>query len=197
MAFTLPELPYAKDALAPTVSAETIEYHYGKHHQAYVNNTNSLVEKTEFATATLEEIIKKTAGNPERAGLFNNAAQVWNHTFYWKSMKPGGGGLPTGVLAKKLEATFGSFDNFKKEFANGATTQFGSGWAWLVLDGGAAKIVTTSNAGTPLTTSAKPLLTIDVWEHAYYVDYRNRRPDYVTAVLDKLINWEFAAANLG
>jgi len=194
--FKLPPLPYPQDGLAPAISPRTIEFHYGKHHQAYVNNTNSLVEKTEFATATLEEIIKKTAGNPERAGLFNNAAQVWNHTFYWKSMKPGGGGLPTGVLAKKLEATFGSFDNFKKEFANGAATQFGSGWAWLVVDGAALKVVKTANADTPLAHDQVPLLTIDVWEHAYYLDYQNRRGDYIAAFLDRLVNWDFAAANL-
>ncbi len=194
--FKLPPLPYAQDALEPYISARTLEFHYGKHHQAYVNNVNNLVDKTDLASATLEEIVKKTAGNAERMGIFNNAAQVWNHTFYWKSLKPGGGGAPTGTLAQGIQAAFGSIENFRKELTTAATTQFGSGWAWLVLDGTALKVVKTGNADTPLAHGQIPLITIDVWEHAYYLDYQNRRPDYVTAFLDHLANWDFAAANL-
>jgi len=192
----LPPLPYAQDALAPVISAETLSFHYGKHHKAYVDNLNKLVAGTELADTPLEKVIAATAGKPDKAGMFNNAAQIWNHTFFWNSLKPNGGGAPTGAVAKGIEAAFGSFDNFKKEFANAAMTQFGSGWAWLVADKGALKVVKTPNAETPLTAGLTPLVTIDVWEHAYYLDYQNRRADFVAAVIDKLLNWEFANANL-
>jgi len=194
--FALPPLPYADTALAPVISAQTISFHYGKHHKAYVDNLNKLVPGTDLEGRTLEEIIVATAGKADRAGIFNNAAQVWNHTFYWNCLKPNGGGAPTGALATKIDAAFGSFDNFKKEFANAALTQFGSGWAWLVAEGDAVKIVKTGNAEVPFTKGQKPLLTIDVWEHAYYLDYQNRRADYANALIDKLVNWDFAAANL-
>jgi Fe-Mn family superoxide dismutase len=192
----LPPLPYAQDALAPVISAETLSFHYGKHHKAYVDNLNKLVAGTELADTPLEKVIAATAGKPDKAGMFNNAAQIWNHTFFWNSLKPNGGGAPTGAVAKGIEAAFGSFDNFKKEFANAAMTQFGSGWAWLVADKGTLKVVKTPNAETPLTAGLTPLVTIDVWEHAYYLDYQNRRADFVAAVIDKLLNWEFANANL-
>jgi len=191
-----PPLPYAENALEPVISANTISFHYGKHHKAYVDNLNKLIAETEFEGLTLEEIIQKTAGKPEYAGIFNNAAQVWNHTFFWNSLSPRGGGKPSEVLMKKIEESFGSFDDFLKEFAEAANTQFGSGWAWLVLDGSKLKVMKTANAETPLTLGVKPLLTIDVWEHAYYLDYQNKRPDFVAAVLEKLVNWEFAAINL-
>lgn len=192
----LPPLPYAQDALAPVISANTLSFHYGKHHKAYVDNLNKLIAGTELEGASLEQIIAAAAGKADKAGIFNNAAQVWNHTFYWKSMKKGGGGKPSGDLAGRIDAAFGSFDNFKKEFANAAVTQFGSGWAWLVAEGGAVKLVKTANAETPIIKGQKPLLTIDVWEHAYYLDYQNRRPDHVNAVIDQLLNWDFAAENL-
>ncbi len=192
----LPPLPYAPDALAPVISAQTMSFHYGKHHKAYVDNLNKLVAGTEHADTPLEKLIAAVAGKADKAGMFNNAAQVWNHTFFWNSMKPGGGGAPTGAIAKAIDGAFGSYENFKKEFTNAAVTQFGSGWAWLVADKGAVKLVKTPNAETPLTQGVTPLLTIDVWEHAYYLDYQNRRPDFVAAVIDKLINWEFANANL-
>jgi superoxide dismutase, Fe-Mn family len=195
--FTLPALPYADNALAPVISANTLSFHYGKHHKAYVDNLNKLVAGTEYESATLEKVIADTAGKADKAGIFNNAAQIWNHTFYWNSLKGGGGGQPSGKLAQMIESDLGGFDNFKKEFAATTVSQFGSGWGWLAVEGGKLKIVKTGNAEVPFTKGQKPLLTIDVWEHAYYVDYRNRRPDYVNAVLDKLINWEFAAANLG
>jgi Fe-Mn family superoxide dismutase len=194
----LPPLPWGESALAPHISAETISFHYGKHHKAYVDNTNRMIAGSEHATASLEDIVKATAGKADKKGLFNNSAQVWNHTFYWKSLSPKGGGQPTGKLLDMVKSDFGDFAKFKDELAKAATTQFGSGWAWVVVEAGKLKVEQTPNAETPLTNPAKkPLLTIDVWEHAYYVDYRNRRPDYVTAVLDKLINWEFAAQNLG
>ena len=192
----LPPLPYAQDALAPVISAETLSFHYGKHHKAYVDNLNKLVAGTELAEQPLEAVIKAVAGRSDKAGVFNNAAQIWNHTFFWNGLKPGGGGAPTGAVARGIEAAFGNFDNFKKEFANAAMTQFGSGWAWLVADQGQLKIVATPNAETPLTTGQTALLTIDVWEHAYYLDYQNRRADFVAAVIDRLLNWEFANANL-
>ncbi len=192
----LPPLPFAQDALAPVISAQTLSFHYGKHHKAYVDNLNKLVAGTDLAEAPLEVVIKAVAGKPDKIGIFNNAAQTWNHTFFWNSLKPGGGGAPTGAVAKGIEAAFGSFDNFKKEFANAAMTQFGSGWAWLVAEKGLLKVVKTPNAETPLTAGVTPLLTIDVWEHAYYLDYQNRRADFVAAVIDKLLNWEFANANL-
>jgi Fe-Mn family superoxide dismutase len=192
----LPPLPYAQDALAPVISAETLSFHYGKHHKAYVDNLNKLVAGTDLADTPLEKVIAATAGKADKAGLFNNAAQIWNHTFFWNSLKPGGGGAPTGAVARGIDSAFGSFDNFKKEFANAAMTQFGSGWAWLVADKGQLKVVKTPNAETPLTSGLTPLLTIDVWEHAYYLDYQNRRADFVAAVIDKLLSWEFANANL-
>ena len=193
----LPPLPYADNALAPVISANTISFHYGKHHKAYVDNLNKLIVGTEFADLPLEKIITETAGKTEKIAIFNNAAQTWNHTFYWSSLKPKGGGEPPAVLKKKIETSFGTVDACKKELAAAATTQFGSGWAWLVLDGDKLKVVKTSNADVPLTKGMKPLLNIDVWEHAYYLDYQNRRVDYLNVVIDKLINWGFAADNLG
>ncbi|MHB8907586.1 MAG: superoxide dismutase [Syntrophales bacterium] len=194
---TLPELPYAKDALAPVISANTLEFHYGKHHKAYVDNLGKLIAGTDLADRDLETIIKKAAGDPAKAGIFNNAAQVWNHSFYWKCLKAGGGGAPTGAVAAKIAATWGSYEKFAEELKNAGVTQFGSGWAWLVIEGGALKITKTANADTPLVHGQKALLTIDVWEHAYYLDYQNRRPDYLAAVIGKLINWDFVNANLG
>ena len=192
MPIELPKLPYAEDALNPHISPETIQYHYGKHHQTYVNKLNELIANTPNASKPLEEIIK-TAGP---GAVFNNAAQVWNHTFYWHSLKPGGGGKPTGAVAQAINDSFGSYDAFRKEFVDAATTQFGSGWAWLVKNGGKLKVVKTPNAETPLTTPAKAILTIDVWEHAYYIDYRNARPKYIDTYLDHLVNWDFANQNL-
>ena len=191
----LPPLPYAENALGPVISAKTLSFHYGKHHKAYVDNLNKLITGTDYSDLSLEEIIKGTAGRTERAAIFNNAAQIWNHTFYWNSLSPKGGGEPSAALKQKIEASFGSVDAFKKEFAAAAISQFGSGWAWLILEDGKLKVVKTANAEDPLTTGKKPLLTIDVWEHAYYLDYQNRRVDYVNIVLDKLINWEFALQN--
>jgi Fe-Mn family superoxide dismutase len=193
MAFELPPLPYAMDALAPHISAETLEYHYGKHHQTYVTNLNNLTEGTDHASASLEDVIL-AADNP--SPLFNNAAQVWNHTFYWNSMAPGGGGEPTGELGEAINSAFGSYDAFRTQFAEAATTQFGSGWAWLADDGSGLKIMKTANADLPLKHSAKALLTIDVWEHAYYIDFRNARPNYISTFLDSLVNWDFVAQNM-
>ena len=190
MTHQLPPLPYEKTALEPFITAETLDYHYGKHHQAYVTNLNNLIPGTEFENLSLEEIIQKSSG-----GIFNNAAQVWNHTFYWNSLKPNGGGQPTGALAEALNKTFGSFEKFKEEFTKCAVTTFGSGWAWLVKNAdGSLALVSTSNAATPLTNGQKPLLTIDVWEHAYYIVYRNARPKYVEDFWN-FVNWDFAAAN--
>ena len=191
----LPPLPYAENALEPVISAKTISFHYGKHHKGYVDNLNKLIAGTEYADLPLEKIIMGSAGQTEKAAIFNNAAQVWNHTFYWKSMTPKGGGEPPDALKRKMEASFGSVEACKKELASVAVSQFGSGWAWLVLDGDKLKVVKTANADDPLTTGLKPVITVDVWEHAYYLDYQNRRADYVNAVLDKLINWEFALQN--
>jgi Fe-Mn family superoxide dismutase len=196
MSITLPELPYAQDALEPVISMNTLSFHHGKHHKAYVDKTNELIQSTPLEGKELEEVIKTAASNPAQKVLFNNAAQVWNHTFYWNSMKPGGGGVPQGELAKLIERDFGSFDAFKKEFKLAGATQFGSGWAWLVLDGDKLKITRTANADLPLVHNQKALLTADVWEHAYYLDFQNRRPDYLTAFLDKLVNWEFVEKNL-
>ena len=192
-AFTLPPLPYAEDALAPVISARTIAFHYGKHHKTYVDTLNKLVAGTEFAGQPLEAIIKATAGNADQAQIFNNAAQAWNHAFYWHCLTPSGGGQPEGALGDRIGSAFGSFDKFKKEFAEAAVSQFGSGWAWLVDDGGKLKVMKTSNADTPFVKGPTPLLTLDVWEHAYYLDYQNRRPDHVNAVIDKLLNWRFAS----
>jgi Fe-Mn family superoxide dismutase len=188
---TLPTLPYAVDALAPHMSRETFEFHYGKHHQAYVTNLNNLIKGTEFENLSLEDIVRKSSG-----GVFNNAAQVWNHTFFWNCMKPAGGGAPGGALAVAIQQKWGSFDAFKEAFTKSAVGNFGSGWTWLVRKAdGSVDIVNTSNAGTPLTGDDRPLLTVDVWEHAYYVDYRNARPKFVEAFLTHLVNWSFAEAN--
>ena len=195
--FALPPLPYAENALEPVISANTIGFHYCKHHKTYVDNLNNLVKGTEYESATLEKIITDTAGKADKAGLFNNAAQVWNHTFYWNGLRANGGGKPTGKVAQAIDAAFGSFDNFKKELSATSVSQFGSGWGWLVVDGGALKIVKTANAEVPFTKGQKPLLTLDVWEHAYYLDYQNRRAAYLDAVIDKLVNWDFVAQNLG
>lgn len=194
--FTLPPLPWPEDALNPQISANTMGFHYGKHHQGYVNNLNKLVLDTPLADQPLETVIQSSAGKADQAAIFNNAAQVWNHTFYWNSLRPKGGGQPSGALAEQINKDFGGFEAFKAEFAKAATSQFGSGWAWLVKDGDKLKVTKTGNADTPLVHGQKPLLTIDVWEHAYYLDYQNRRADYVAALLDHLINWEFAAQNL-
>ena len=191
MAFELPALPYAQDALAPHISAETLEYHYGKHHQTYVTNLNNLTAGTDHENASLEDVILAAEGP-----LFNNAAQVWNHTFYWNSMSPAGGGEPTGEVADRINSAFGSYGEFRTKFVEAATTQFGSGWAWLVDDGSKLDIVKTANADLPLKHGQKALLTIDVWEHAYYIDFRNARPNYINTFLDSLVNWDFAAANL-
>lgn len=197
MAILLPELPYGKDALAPHISANTLDFHYGKHHKTYVDNLNKLIAGTDLAEKPLEEIIKIAAKDSAKAGIFNNAAQVWNHTFYWRCLKKSGGGIPTGTIAAKINATWGSYDKFAEELKNAGVTQFGSGWAWLVLEGNQLKITKTANADTPLAHGQKPLLTIDVWEHAYYLDYQNRRPDYLLAVIQNLINWNFVNGNLG
>ena len=196
MAIILPELPYAKNALAPYVSEKTLEFHYGKHHNAYVVNANKLIEGTELAEERIEDIIKKTAGDASRVGIFNNAAQVWNHTFYWQCMKPNGGGVPYGLIAEKINADFGSYEKFVEEFKNAGVAQFGSGWAWLVLKDDALKITKTANADTPIAQGTTPLLVVDVWEHAYYLDYQNRRPDYLSAFVENLINWDFVNACL-
>ena len=196
MAFELPPLPYPMDALQPHMSSRTLEFHHGKHHKAYVDNLNNLVKDTPFARQSLEDIIKATAKDEAKAGVFNNAAQVWNHTFFWNCMKPHGGGQPTGDVAKGIEQAFGGLDKFKQEFKQAATTQFGSGWAWLVNDGGKLKITKTPNAVNPLSQGHTALLTCDVWEHAYYLDFQNRRPDFVQTFLDHLVNWEFVAKSL-
>lgn len=191
MAFELPPLPYPKDALAPHMSAQTLEFHHGKHHQAYYTNLNNLIKDTPLASLSLEEIITTTANDPAKAGVFNNAAQAWNHNLFWPLMKPNGGGAPTGKIADALTHSFGSVDKFKEEFKAAAVSQFGSGWAWLSLEGSTLKVTKTANGVNPLTTGGKALLGIDVWEHAYYLDYQNRRPDYVQTFLDKLVNWDF------
>jgi Fe-Mn family superoxide dismutase len=193
----LPPLPYPENALEPVVSAKTIGFHHGKHHQTYVDNVNKLVAGTELAALSLEKLIAATAGKADKVEIFNNAAQAWNHDFYWKSLRPKGGGEPPAALKQWIETSFITVDACKKELAQAATKQFGSGWAWLVQEHGKLKVVSTGNAENPLTKGATPLLTIDVWEHAYYLDHQNRRVDYVNGVLDKLINWGFAADNLG
>ena len=196
MAHQLPELPYSLDALEPHISRSTLEFHHGKHHAAYVTNLNNLIAGTDLEAKSLEDTISAVAGDAAKAGVFNNAAQVWNHSFYWQCMKPGGGGAPSGALAAKIDADFGSFDAFKAQFKTAGATQFGSGWAWLVLDNGTLKVTKTPNADLPLAHGQMALLTMDVWEHAYYLDYQNRRPDYMTTFLDQLVNWDFVAANL-
>jgi superoxide dismutase, Fe-Mn family len=193
---TLPPLPYAENALEPVISAKTLAFHHGRHHRGYVETTNKLIANTELAGLPLDRIVTLTAGNAERASIFNNAAQAWNHAFYWQCLRPDGGGVPPASLGQKMEAAFGSVDACERELASHATGQFGSGWAWLVLEGAKLKVIKTANAATPITQGLMPLLTIDVWEHAYYLDYQNRRADHVNAVIQELINWEFAAANL-
>ena len=196
--FTLMALPYADNALAPIITPNTISFHHGKHHKTYVDNLNNLVKGTDLEGKSLEEVVLATAGKADKAPLFNNSAQIWNHDFYWKSMKPNGGGAPTGKVADRINESFGSFEEFKKQLSATTVSQFGSGWGWLVADSaGKLKVVKTGNAEVPMTQGLKPLLTIDVWEHAYYLDHQNRRADYVNAVIEKLLDWEFAAANLG
>jgi Fe-Mn family superoxide dismutase len=196
MAISLPALPYAENALEPHYSAKTISFHYGKHHKTYVDNLNKLIAGTALESKSLEEIIMASAGDSSKAGLFNNAAQVWNHTFFWNCMRAGGGGRPKGDLAARIDSAFGGYEKFAEQFKAAAVGRFGSGWAWLVLDGGALKITSTANADTPMASKQTPLLTVDVWEHAYYLDYQNRRPDFVQAFLDHLVDWDFVAANL-
>ncbi len=193
---SLPPLPYSETALEPYISSRTISFHYGKHHKGYVDNTINLIKNTDLANSSLEEIIIKTAGKTELTSIFNNSAQVWNHNFYWNSMKPNGGGMPGEELSEHINHCFGSFDKFKEEFVNSALTQFGSGWAWLVEDKGSLKVMKTGNADLPIVYGMKPLLTIDVWEHAYYLDYQNRRKDYIVDFIEHLINWDFALQNL-
>jgi Fe-Mn family superoxide dismutase len=195
MAYQLPTLPFDYTALEPCISKSTLEFHHDKHHAAYVNNFNNAVAGTDLDSKSLEEVITITATNPSQAGIFNNAAQAWNHTFYWQSIKPNGGGTPSGALADKINADFGSFEKFVEAFKTAGATQFGSGWAWLVLDNGTLKVTKTSNADNPLTAGQIPLLTMDVWEHAYYLDYQNKRPDYISDFLSKLVNWDFVAEN--
>jgi len=197
MEYVLPPLPYPANALEPVISARTISFHYGKHHKAYVDKLNKLIAGTDMADMPLEKIIIATSGKTDKTAIFNNAAQAWNHTFYWQCLKPNGGGEPPAELKQKIEASFGTVEACRNELATAAGSQFGSGWAWLVLDGDKIKAVKTGNADNPMTEGMKPLLTIDVWEHAYYLDYQNRRADYVKGVIDKLINWDFAAENLG
>ena len=195
MAFTLPDLPYAQDALAPHISGETLSFHHGKHHKAYVDKANDAIKGTDYEGLSLEEVIKKS-WSEKNMGVFNNAAQIWNHTFYWHSMTPNGGGKPTGAIAEAIDASFGSYDKFAEEFKAAGAGQFGSGWAWLVKNGDKLEVRKTLNAENPITDGATPLLTMDVWEHAYYLDYQNRRPDYIGDFLGKLVNWDFANQNL-
>lgn len=195
MAFTLPDLPYAQDALAPQISGETLSFHHGKHHKAYVDKANDAIKGTDYEGLSLEEVIKKS-WSEKNMGVFNNAAQIWNHTFYWHSMTPNGGGKPTGAIAEAIDASFGSYDKFAEEFKAAGAGQFGSGWAWLVKNGDKLEVRKTLNAENPITDGATPLLTMDVWEHAYYLDYQNRRPDYIGDFLGKLVNWDFANQNL-
>lgn len=196
MPHTLPDLPYDIAALEPHISAKTLTFHHGKHHQAYVTNLNNLIQNTDLADKSLEEIIHETAQKSDKVGIFNNAAQVWNHTFFWNCMKPNGGGQPTGALKDRVEKTFGTYEAFASEFKQAAVTQFGSGWAWLVVDKGILRIMKTANADLPMVHGATALLTCDVWEHAYYLDYQNRRPDYVDTFLTHLVNWDYAASLL-
>jgi superoxide dismutase, Fe-Mn family len=191
--FTLPPLPWDPASLDPVISARTMEFHYGKHHRTYVTKLNELVAGTRFAGMPLEQVVKETANGDENRKIFNNAAQTWNHTFFWNCLRPQGGGKPSGNLASRIDGELGGYDAFREKFAKAAVECFGSGWAWLVERNGKLEIVATSNAMTPLATGATPLLTIDVWEHAYYLDYQNRRPDFANAVIDKLLNWDFAA----
>ncbi len=196
MTIALPNLPFDKNALNPHISEQTIEFHYGKHHNAYVVNLNKFIEGTDLAGQDLETIITKTANDASKASIFNNAAQVWNHSFYWNCIKPGGGGAPSGAVAKKIDSDFGSYEKFSEELKNAGVTQFGSGWAWLVMKDGRLEIMKTLNADTPLAHGLKPLLTVDVWEHAYYLDYQNRRPDYLATFIEHLINWDFVNSQM-
>ncbi len=196
MAFELLPLPYPMNALEPQMSARTLEFHHGKHHKAYVDNANKMLQDTPLANKPLEEVIQATAKDESKQGLFNNVAQIWNHNFFWKSMRPKGGGRPTSELARAIEETFGSYDKFREQFKTAGATQFGSGWAWLVFDNGKLRVIKTPNAINPLVQGMKALLTYDVWEHAYYLDYQNRRPDFIDAFIDHLVNWDFAAENL-
>lgn len=196
MAYELADLPYAYDALDPYISAKTLEFHHDKHHAAYVTNYNNLTKDTDLAEKPIEEVIKATYNDSSKGGIFNNGAQAWNHTFFWNSLKPGGGGAPTGAVAEKINSDLGGYDKFKEEFKKAATTQFGSGWAWLVLDNGTLKIVNSPNAVNPIALGQTPLLTLDVWEHAYYLDYQNKRPDFIDAFLNNLLNWDFVNQNL-
>lgn len=196
MAVELPPLPYDQSALEPHMSAKTLSFHHGKHHAAYVTNYNNAVNGTALENKPLEEVIREVAGDASKMAVFNNGAQVWNHTFFWNCMKPGGGGKPAGDLAARIDSDLGGFDKFKEDFKQAGVTQFGSGWAWLVVDGGKLKITKTANADTPLAHGQTALLTCDVWEHAYYLDYQNRRPDFIQTFLDNLVNWDFVAQNL-
>ncbi|AGF78932.1 superoxide dismutase [Desulfocapsa sulfexigens DSM 10523] len=196
MTITLPDLPYQKDGLAPHISSQTLEFHHGKHHSTYVANLNKLIEGTDLAGDTLEDIIRKTVKDESKTAIYNNAAQVWNHTFYWNCMKPGGGGMPMGAIAEKIVADFGGYDTFVEQLKNSALTQFGSGWAWLVIKNNKLTIMKTANADTPIAHNIKPLLTVDVWEHAYYLDYQNARGTYLDVFIQNLINWEFVNKNL-
>ncbi len=196
MALIFPDLPYAKNALEPHISAKTLEFHHGKHHKTYVDTGNKLISGTDLENLDAEAIVKKVVGDAAKAGVFNNAAQTWNHSFYWQCMKPNGGGKPTGQIAQKIDADFGSYDKFAEELKNAGITQFGSGWAWLVLKNGKLEITKTANADTPIAHGIKPLLVVDVWEHAYYLDYQNRRADYLQTFIEKLINWDFVNSGL-
>ncbi len=196
MNISLPDLPFPSSALEPYISEKTLQFHHGKHHKTYVENTLKLIAGTELQNATLEEIIKKTVKDDKKISIFNNAAQVWNHSFYWTCLKPGGGGKPAGKIAELIQGNFGDYDKFAEQFKNAGLTQFGSGWAWLVLHNKKLEIHKTANAGTPLTFGCKPLLTMDVWEHAYYLDYQNRRADYITAYIEHLINWDFVNSQI-
>jgi len=191
MAYALPDLPYAYNALEPYISAKTLEFHHDKHHAKYVTKFNDMSQAAGMADKSIEEVIKASYNDSSKSGLFNNAAQAWNHTFFWNSMKSGGGGAPSGAVADKIKSDLGGYDKFKEEFKNAATSQFGSGWAWLVLDNGTLKVVNTANAVNPIALGVTPLLTCDVWEHAYYLDYQNKRPDFVEAFISNLINWDF------
>jgi superoxide dismutase, Fe-Mn family len=196
MAFTLPELPYSHDALAPHMGRETLELHHGKHHQTYVTNLNNLIAGTELENKSLEEVVRASYGNADKQGIFNNAGQHWNHNLFWRIMKPGGGGKPGGEIAKRIDRDFGSFEQFADQFKQAAVTQFGSGWGWLAVDGDKLKVLKTPNGENPLVHNMKPILGVDVWEHSYYLDYRNRRPDYIAAFLNNLVNWDEVEAEL-
>jgi Fe-Mn family superoxide dismutase len=196
MPYELPPLPYDYNALDPYISAKTLEFHHDKHHAAYVTNYNNMIKDTDLADKSIEEVIKATYNDSSKSGIFNNGAQAWNHSFFWNSLKPGGGGAPTGAVAEKIDADLGGYDKFKEEFKKAATTQFGSGWAWLVLDNGTLKVVNSPNAVNPLALGHTPLLTLDVWEHAYYLDYQNKRPDFIDAFINNLLNWDFVNQNL-